>query len=291
MKVAIIGSRGQLGQDLVRTAPSGVELTTFTHGDFDITDREDVLDFLAGEERFDAVVNTAAFHKTDLCEDEPQKAFLVNAVGVKNLVEACRKAGTVLIHISTDYVFDGGKISEKEPYYEDDTPNPINVYGISKLAGEHIVRNYLEKYYIVRSSSLYGIAGASGKGGNFPYTILRKAKAGEKLKVVDDIYMVPTHTYDLAEGIWRLISEGHPYGTYHITHKGYCSWYEFAKKILELARIETQIEPVRHTEFPTKARRPLWSVLGTKKGIELSRWEEGLERFFSMLSEGLSSEF
>ena len=281
MKVAIIGSRGQLGQDLVRTAPSEVELATFTHGDFDITDRTDVFDFLAGEERFNVVINTAAFHKTDLCEDEPEKAFLVNAVGVKNLAEACRKADTVLIHISTDYVFDGSKLEEKKPYYEEDTPNPINIYGISKLAGEYIVRNYLEKYYIVRSSSLYGVAGASGKGGNFPYTILKKAKAGEKLRVVDDIYMVPTHTYDLAEGIWRLVLEGYPYGTYHITHTGYCSWYEFARKILEFAGIEADIEPVKHTEFSTKARRPLWSVLETKKGIDLGPWEEGLEKFIN----------
>ncbi len=282
MKIAIVGSRGQLGQDLVRTAPSEAELTTFTHGDFDITDREDVFDFLAGEERFDVVINTAAFHKTDLCEDEPQKAFLVNAVGVKNLAEACEKTGSVLVHISTDYVFDGRKLSKREPYYEEDTPNPINIYGVSKLAGEHIVRNYLERHYIVRSSSLYGVAGASGKGGNFPYTILRKAKAGEKLRVVDDIYMVPTHTYDLAQGIWRLVLENHPYGTYHITHTGCCSWYEFAKKILELAGIDADIVPVKHTEFPTKARRPLWSVLGTRKGIELCPWEEGLERFIKM---------
>ncbi len=284
MKFAIIGSRGQLGQDLIRTSPSKVELTTFTHADFDITDREDVFDFLAGEEKFDIVINTAAFHKTDLCEDEPQKAFVVNAVGVKNLVEACEKAGSVLVHISTDYVFDGGKLSKKEPYYEDDIPNPINIYGISKLAGENVVKNYLEKYYIVRSSSLYGVAGASGKGGNFPYTILRKAKAGEKLKVVDDIYMVPTHTYDLAQGIWRLVLEEHPYGIYHITHTGYCSWYEFAKKILELANIEAFIEPVSHKEFRTKARRPLWSVLGTKKGIDLGPWVEGLKKFIECIN-------
>ncbi len=279
MKVALIGSRGQLGQDLVKTAPSGIELVTFTHGDFDIVNKEDVLKFLGKENGFNVVINTAAFHKTDLCEDEPEKAYLVNAVGVKNLVEACERGDTVLVHISTDYVFDGKKIEEKEPYYEDDTPNPLNIYGISKLAGEYILRNYIEKHYIIRSSSLYGVAGASGKGGNFPYTILKKAKAGEKLRVIDDIYMVPTHTYDLAKGIWKLITDEYPYGIYHITHTGYCSWYEFAKKILEFAGLSADIEPVKHTEFPTKAKRPLWSVLGTKKGIELGPWEEGLERF------------
>ena len=284
MKVAIIGSRGQLGQDLVKTAPSQLDLITFTRGDFDITDRIDVFDFLAGEEKFDVVINTAAFHRTDQCEDEPEKAFLVNATGVKNLAEACDKANAILIHISTDYVFDGGKIKTKEPYYEDDAPNPVNIYGVSKLAGEYIVRNYLEKYYIVRSSSLYGVAGASGKGGNFPYTILKKAKAGEKLRVVDDMYMVPTHTFDLAQGIWRLLLERHPYGVYHITHEGYCTWYEFAVKILETVGLKADIEPVKHTAFPTRARRPLWSVLGTRKGVKLPPWEEGLRRFVDMIN-------
>jgi len=198
-------------------------------------------------------------------------------------VEACDKTNAILIHVSTDYVFDGGKIKTKEPYYEDDAPNPINIYGVSKLAGEYIVRNYLEKYYIVRSSSLYGVAGASGKGGNFPYTILRKARAGEKLRVVNDIYMVPTHTLDLAEGIWKLLLEEHPFGVYHITHTGYCTWYEFARKILETAGLEAYIEPVRHVDFPTRAKRPLWSVLGTTKGIKLPPWEEGLRRFIDMI--------
>ncbi len=285
MKVVLIGSNGQLGTDLVRTVPEKVTLFPLTRRDIDVTDRKKVEEVL-GEIKPDLVINTSAYVKVDLAEEEVEEAFRVNASGVGNLVSACLKTGASLVHISTDYVFDGGKLGGKEPYYEDDVPNPINIYGVSKLAGEYIVRNYLEKYYIVRSSSLYGIAGASGKGGNFPYTILRKAKAGEKLRVVDDIYMVPTHTYDLAQGIWKLILEGYPYGIYHITHTGYCSWYEFAKKILELAGIKVDIEPVKHTEFPTKARRPLWSVLGTKKGVKLCPWEEGLERFIRMVKEG-----
>jgi len=280
MKVALIGAKGQLGQDIVKTGPEGVELKKFTHEDIDITDRERVMNLL-GKEPFDVIINTAAFHKTDQCEDEPEKAFSVNAVGVKNLADACLETGAVLLHISTDYVFDGKK--KKQPYYEDDQPNPINIYGLSKYAGELIIRNYLDRYYIVRSSSLYGVAGASGKGGNFPYTILKKARAGEKLRVVDDVFMVPTHTYDLAEGIWKLITEEHPYGVYHITHTGYCTWYEFAVKILELAGIKAEIEPVKHTEFPVKAKRPLWSVLGTRRGIELCPWEEGLKRFIMMI--------
>ena len=283
MKVGIIGSNGQLGQDLIKTAPKNVKVIPFTRDDFDITDKNKVFEYLGSNKICDVVINTAAFHKTDVCENEPDKAFLVNSSGVKNIVDACTFSRTVLVHISTDYVFDGKKLNIKEPYYEDDEPNPINIYGISKYAGEIIIRNYLEKYYIVRSSSLYGIAGASGKGGNFPYTILKKAKAGEKLRVVDDIFMIPTHTYDLAQGIWKLILEEYPYGIYHITHTGYCSWYEFAKKTLEFASLNADLEPVKHSEFPMGAKRPLWSVLGTRKGISLGPWEEGLKKFISMV--------
>ncbi len=282
MKVVLIGANGQLGTDIVRTKPESIELIPLTKKDIDVTDEVKVNRVLS-ELKPELVINTSAYVKVDSAEEEVNEAFRVNALGVKNLVNVCFKMKIILVHISTDYVFDGEKIKTKEPYYENDIPNPINVYGISKLAGEYIVRNYLEKYYIIRTSSLYGVAGASGKGGNFPYTILKKAKAGEKLKVVDDIYMVPTHTYDLSQGIWKLILEEYPYGIYHITHTGYCSWYEFAKKILEFAGLNIEVEPVKHSEFPMKAKRPLWSVLGTRKGISLGPWEEGLKRFIDMI--------
>ena len=277
MKVLIIGAYGQLGTDLRKTVPEGIELVCPRRTELDITDRESVKKFFSEVEP-DLIINCAAYVKVDLAEDEVREAFSINAYGVKNILDNLKKE-IPIVHVSTDYVFDGKKGKVKEPYYEDDIPNPINIYGLSKYAGELILKNYYDKYYIVRSSSLYGVVGASGKGGNFPYTIIKKAKTGEKLRVVDDIYMVPTHTYDLANGIWKLILGEYPYGIYHITHTGYCSWYEFAKKILELAGIETEIEPVKHTEFPTKAKRPLWSVLGTKKGIKLNHWEKGLRRF------------
>ena len=279
MKVALIGAKGQLGQDIAKTVPEGVELYLFTHQDFDITDRESVQNMLGNKERFDVIINTAAFHKTDVCEDEPEKAFAVNAVGVKNLVDVCLKTGSVLVHISTDYVFDGTKIKTKEPYTEEDLPNPINVYGISKYAGELIVRNYLEKYYVVRVASLYGRAGASGKGGNFVYTILHKARASEPLRVVDDIYMSPTYTLDAAREIWWMILEERPYGLYHVVNFGYCSWYEFALKILKFADLKVEIKRVKHTEFQTRAKRPLWSPLKSVKGIAMRGWEEALQDF------------
>ncbi len=282
MKILLVGAYGQLGTDLRKTAPECVKLICPKKYEFNILNKEAVKNFISKVE-VDLIINCAAYVKVDFAEEEVKEAFSVNSYGIKTIIDNLNKE-IPIVHISTDYVFDGKKWKYKEPYYEDDVPNPINIYGISKLAGEYILRNYIEKHYIIRSSSLYGVAGASGKGGNFPYTILKKAKAGEKLRVIDDIYMVPTHTYDLAKGIWKLITDEYPYGIYHITHTGYCSWYEFAKKILEFAGLSADIEPVKHTEFPTKAKRPLWSVLGTKKGIELGPWEEGLERFIKMIS-------
>lgn len=281
MKVLIIGAHGQLGRDLVKTVPKNIKLISSTRHELDITYKESTKKFLL-EVNPDVVINCAAYVNVDMAEEKINEAFSVNTWGIKNILDNLKK-NILVVHISTDYVFDGKKIKIKDPYYEEDFPNPLNIYGLSKYAGEILLRNYHERHYIIRSSSLYGIAGASGKGGNFPYTILRKAKSGERLKVANDIYMVPTHTYDLAKGIWKLITDRYPYGIYHITHTGYCSWYEFAKKILEFASIEAHIEPVKHTEYPTKAKRPLWSVLGTKKGIELCPWEEGLKKFLKMV--------
>jgi len=278
MKVAVIGAGGQLGSDLERTKPQGVEIISLTHKDIEITNLNSVMETFKNL-KIDVVINTAAFHKTDLCEDKPEKAFAVNSVGVKYLAEAANIYNFILFHISTDYVFDGKKGKLKEPYYESDQPNPLNVYGLSKLAGEIIIRNYLKRFYIARVASLFGKAGASGKGGNFVYTILNKAQKGETIKVVNNIFMSPTYTYDAAKEIWNILLEGKPYGIYHVANKGFCSWYEFAVKILEIANIRTDIEPVHHMEFEIKAKRPLWSVLGSEKGIELPSWVDALRRF------------
>ncbi len=275
MRVVLIGAYGQLGTDLRLTKPHSIELFCPKRNDLDITVRDKVREYIQAIKP-QVVVNCAAYVKVDQAEEEIDKAFMINAIGVRYLVEEVGK-NTIILHISTDYVFDGAKYGK--PYYEDDRENPINIYGLSKYTGELILKNYHDRYYIVRSSSLYGVVGASGKGGNFPYTIIKKAKAGEPLKVVDDIFMVPTHTYDLAQAIWRLVTDGFPFGIYHITHTGYCSWYEFAKAVLETAGIQADITPIKSDEFPTKARRPKWSVLGTKKGLQLSHWREGLEGF------------
>lgn len=275
MKVLLIGSNGQLGSDILKTKPDGINLIALRRKDVDITERDKVSKVLK-EYNPDWVINTAAFHQTDECEDNPEQTFKVNTIAGMNIAKFCKEKSIGLIYISTDYVFDGRK---RAPYTEEDTPNPINVYGVSKYAAETFIRNVCEKYYIVRTSSLYGIAGASGKGGNFVKTIMNKATNGEKIRVVNDIYMSPTYTKEIAKKIWDILINNYDCGIYHISGSGYCSWYEFAKRILEFIGIKTDIKPISHTEYKTKAERPLWSALTSIKGTSLKHWEKGLKNY------------
>ena len=282
MKVALLGANGQLGQDLRGTVPEGIELFPLTHKDLDVTQKDEVRRVLLSL-RPEVIINTTAYVKVDQAEEEVEEAFLVNSVAVKYLVEVARKLEAVLVHFSTDYVFDGAKREQKEPYFEEDLPNPLNVYGLSKYAGELILKNYCLRYYLFRVASLYGKAGASGKGGNFVYTILNKARQKETLRVVDDIYMSPTYTRDAAQKTWEIILTNAPFGLYHLTNQGYCTWFEFAKAILDLSGLETEIIPVKHSEYPTKAFRPLWSPLASQKGFLLRPWPEALADFLKSL--------
>lgn len=276
LKVLLIGAGGQLGRDIFRTKPDKVELTTFDKQCLDITNREKTI--LAIKEKSpDILINTAAYVRVDDAEDKIEEAFRINSAAVKNLVDACNETGSTILHISTDYIFDGQK--KPIPYDEYDGANPLNAYGITKYAGELFVQNYASMFYIARTASLYGKYGASGKGGNFVFTVLDKLKKSQAMKVVNDIHMSPTCTYDLAQEIWRLIIEKSPYGLYHITNSGHCTWYEFAKMISSISGIEGKIIPIQHEEYPTKAQRPLWSPLVSVKGINLRRWEEALETF------------
>ncbi len=281
LKVALIGPGGQLGSEITAARPADVELMPLARAALDITRPGEAETVLAGL-RPDVIINTAAYVKVDDAEDEPQEAFRVNALGVKNLAMAARKTGAVLVHISTDYVFDGAK--KPSPYNEEDAPDPLNTYGISKHAGELYAANFTGSHYIVRLASLYGRAGASGKGGNFVYTIIDKAKKGEPMRIVDDIHMSPTSAADAAREIWRLITEERPFGLYHASNGGVCSWYEFAVKIAELAGLKADITPVAHTEYKTKARRPLWSPLESVRGIRPREWEDALKDFIGSIS-------
>lgn len=275
MRVAVIGANGQLGTDLVKTL-SDWDLIPLIHQDLDICDFVYTRKVLE-DAKPRIVINTAAFNRVDDCEGEPSRAFWVNAFAVRKLAQVCAELGCILVHISTDYVFGGEK---RSPYTEDDAPNPLNVYGVSKLAGEHFVRHTCPKHFIIRTSGLYGVAGSSGKGGNFVETIVHLAKEGKPIRVVTDQVLTPTYTKDLADKIKELL-QTEAYGLYHITNSGQCSWYEFAGKIFELLEMKPDFGPTTSAEFGAKARRPAYSVLAHEKlkrlGLDdLRPWPEAL---------------
>ena len=276
MKIMIIGADGQLGTDLCRVVPRGEQIP-LTIRDLDVTDRQQVGAVLQ-RYRPDVVINTAGYVRVDDCEDHETTAFAVNAIGAKYLANACREIDAALVQLSTDYVFDGTK---NAPYEETDPTNPQSVYGISKLAGESCVRYLLDKYYIVRSCGLYGQAGCLGKGGgNFVENVIKRAAAGSELAVVTDEIVIPTYTLDLAAKIDQLIRTGR-YGLYHIVNHGQCSWYDFAARIFELLGRPVTIKQVRSADYPSKARRPRYSVLKNARlaalGLDdLRPWPEAL---------------
>lgn len=277
MKIAVIGSTGQLGTDLMKTLNDDHELVGLTHQDIEIADYDSCL--ILKKHQPDIVINTAAFHKTDQCEKEPLKTFSVNALGARNVALISKEITATAVFISTDYVFDGSK---KEPYTEDDVPAPINTYGISKLAGEHYTRQN-PKHYIVRIASVFGKAGASGKGGNFVETMITKAKKNETITVIDDMWMSPTYTKDAASILKGILELQLPYGTYHATNKGYCSWYQFAQEIFQLTGLNPTLTPIKTEQLSLNARRPRFSALkGTKLSsynIEPREWKEALRAY------------
>jgi dTDP-4-dehydrorhamnose reductase len=275
MRAVVIGSSGQLGTDIMRAWPSD-ETTGLTHAEVDVTNREQVFDVL-GRHAPELVVNTAAFHNVDVCESEPERAFQVNAAGAMHVADACRELNAALMFISTDYVFAGDL---GRPYSETDAVSSMSVYGTSKAAGEQLIRSRLAKHYIVRTSGLYGLAGASGKGGNFVQRMLELGRGGRDLKVVDDQVLSPTFTQDLAEQLHRLAQTGR-YGTYHVTNSGQCSWYAFTKEIFRLSGTEASLSPTTTAEFGAKAPRPAFSVLrneaASAAGLpEMRPWSEAL---------------
>lgn len=275
IRVAVMGSTGQLGTDLVDVLQQAGEYLVFplSHVEVECIEPDSVRRVITSVHP-EVVVNCAAFVRVDECEDRPDDAFSINALGALNVVRACSELNALCVYISTDYVFDGKK---EEPYTEEDSPYPLNVYGASKLAGEYLVRQACSKWLIARMASLFGKAGARGKGGNFIESILAKAQAGEPLRIVNDIRMSPTYTYDASCVLERLI-EQRTTGVFHITNSGSCTWYEFARKALELVRLSAKLEPISSADYPTKADRPKNSSLRSVRlaGKILRPWEEAL---------------
>lgn len=278
MRAVILGAGGQLAYDLERVMQDW-DLVLLRHADLDVCDHARTRQVLtrAGPK---VVINTAAFHRVDECEDQPQRAFQVNAIAVRNLAQVCRDLDGTLVQMSTDYVFGGEK---RLPYIEDDCPNPQSVYGVSKLAGEYFVRNLCPKHFVLRTSGLYGVAGSSGKGGNFVETMIRLAEQGKPIRVVEDQVLAPTYTRDLAEKIVDLLGT-EAYGLYHITNNGECSWHEFAAKVFELSGLRPDFSATTTSAFGAKARRPACSVLGHANlravGLnDLRGWDEALSAY------------
>lgn len=267
-RVAVIGSTGQLGSELVAVlgAAEGYEVIPLTRDDIDVADLASVRRVLAAAKPA-VVVNCAAVVRVDECEDRPEEAFRVNALGALHVARACAAHNALCVYISTDYVFDGEK---GEPYAEDDRPRPINVYGASKLAGEYLVQQAGARWLIIRTASLFGRAGARGKGGNFVDTIVAKALRGEAIKVVSDIRMSPTYTLDTARALERLLHHGVT-GVVHVTNSGSPTWFEFARTALELIDRHPKLEAVSSEQYPMKARRPRNSSLRSRR---LSAFQE-----------------
>ncbi len=281
MKVAVIGAGGQLGTDLCQVLKH-FDVVPLFRGDIEITDMSSVHHAIDAV-RPDVVINTAAYVRVDDCETAQDEAFAVNALGARNVAVATQELGARLVHISTDYVFGGEPGPRNTPYTEFDTPTPLSVYGRSKLAGEDFVRHLCHRHFIVRSSGLFGLAGSSGKGGNFVETMLRLAGERNELKVVSDQVFSPTYTRDLAGKLAELI-ETEYYGIFHVTGGGSCSWYEFTGEILRLAGSRTPVVPITSDQYPQKAKRPGYSVLDNCHlrllGMEgLRPWQEALRDY------------
>ncbi|HTS05631.1 MAG TPA: dTDP-4-dehydrorhamnose reductase [Candidatus Eisenbacteria bacterium] len=281
MRVAVVGANGQLGCDVVWAfTASGDGVCALTHGDIEIAQPDSVAAKL-GELQPDLVVNTAAMHNVEQCEREPERAFAVNALGARNLALAARGLGASLMHVSTDYVFDGRKSS---PYLETDCPQPLNVYGNSKLAGEYFVCASLERHFVLRTSGLYGMAPCRAKGGrNFVDLMLKLADERDELRVVNNEFVTPTSTRELALQMVAL-SRSDAYGLYHATAEGSCSWHKFAREIMRIANKSVKLSVAGEDEFPAKVPRPKFSVLenGALKQRQLNtfgRWQDGLRDY------------
>jgi dTDP-4-dehydrorhamnose reductase len=280
MVILVTGASGQVGQAIKAAAPAYSDIRFYFAG----SDEADITNLQSLEAVFNRInpnvcINAAAYTAVDKAESEPEKAHAINVTGVKNLAEVCKAFRTVLIHISTDFVFDGTK---RTPYTEEDATNPQSVYGKTKLEGEKAIRTILTEYYIIRTSWVY-----SQYGNNFMKTMLRLAGERNSLSVVNDQTGTPTNANSLAKALIAIAvfcknnASNAKYGLYHYSDEGQCSWYDFAKKIFEVNKITIDLHAICTVDYPTPAKRPLYSVLSKEKiknafGISIPNWQEVL---------------
>jgi dTDP-4-dehydrorhamnose reductase len=284
MVVLVTGASGQLGQAIQFISGNypQIDFVFCSSSDLDITNKENCKEVFAKFQP-NFCINAAAYTAVDKAESEPEKAHLINVVGARNLAEVCKETNATLLHVSTDFVFDG---KNTKPYNEEDLPNPTGVYGQTKLDGEKAIQGTLEQYFIIRTSWVY-----SQFANNFMKTMLRLASERDTLSVVNDQIGTPTNAVDLAEALitmliktYNLQSTTHNlFGIYNFSNEGQCSWYDFAAKIFELNKISINLVPIPSTSFPTPAKRPAYSVLDKSKikaafGIDIKGWEESLNK-------------
>lgn len=262
--VLVTGSNGQLGrslQKIVSEKSNNINFTFTSRDSLDISNSKELESFFK-ENPFDYCINCAAYTAVDKAEEEKERAFLINAEAVRTLAERCKKYNVTLIHISTDFVFDGTK---GEPYVETDPTNPLNVYGASKLQGETYIEEILDNFFIIRTSWVY-----SEFGNNFVKTMLRLAKERDEISVVNDQIGCPTYAKDLAELISEIVyNDNEEFGLYHFCNKGVLSWYEFAKNIIDISELACEVKPIFSKDFKSLATRPKYSVLNTSKTISI----------------------
>jgi dTDP-4-dehydrorhamnose reductase len=278
MRVLLIGHRGQLGSDLKQVFATE-DLVLAGRDNLPVQDHGAVVAFVQAQ-RPDLILNCSAFHRVDDSEDQPGPAFEINVFAVRSLALAARQSGAVLVHFSTDYVFDG---PQRTPYNEDDVPCPKCIYGVSKAAGELMLASLWPKHFIFRVSGLYGYAGSREKGSNFVEMMIGMARQGKPIRVVNDQVLTPTSTLDIAAAV-RRVSATDGYGLYHLTNTGQCSWYEFADAIFESAGLRPDLMPVPSGTFPTRAKRPAYSVLDNRRlrsagFADLPDWRDALSRY------------
>ncbi len=282
MRVLLIGATGQLGSDIVRNNP-GHELISPSKRDFDLTSGRNIAGKIR-EANVDWIINTAAFHNVLKCEEQPERAFELNCTAVRNLAQTCQELDVRLLTLSTDYVFGGEK---KLPYTEDDRPGPLQIYGISKLAGEMAaLATAPEHVAVVRTCGLFGSAGAASKGGNFVDSRVADGHRGGMLEIASEQVVCPTSTHDLSKAIFALIGHRVPAsGIYHLVNEGECSWYEFTAAIFDYLRINVDLRPIDRGGRSGVIRRPKYSVLSNVRarslGIELPTWKDALKRYLA----------
>jgi dTDP-4-dehydrorhamnose reductase len=282
MVVLVTGASGQLGQALqgISSQYNEIDFQFFSSAELDITNLLQCK-IVFQKVKPDFCINAAAYTAVDKAESEPEKAQLINVEGSRNLAQVCKEEDVILLHISTDFVFDG---TATKPYTEEDIPNPTGVYGKTKLEGEKAIQAVLEKYFIIRTSWVYSEFGA-----NFMKTMLRLGVERDSLSLVNDQIGTPTNAVDLAKALLKIITACHAefisashYGVYHFSNEGQCSWYDFAKKIFEINNITIDLQPIPTSAYPTPAKRPAYSVLDKSRikkvfGMQVLDWEDRLK--------------